>query len=69
MGVISYYNDKYKRLDKDRKRTYKVLAGLQNKLMHLVHDVIDKGVVYELKNDKFIKKKNPFYHKRPRWKN
>ncbi len=66
--VISYYNDKWKKLSKDRKRTYKILCGLQDKLMHLVHDIIDKGIVYELKNDKFIKKKSPYYHKKPKWR-
>jgi|SRR3989344_7430167 len=66
---LSYYNEKYKKLPKDKKKTYKILTNLQNKLMHLIHDIIDKGVVYNIKNNKSIKLKKPFYViKKPNWK-
>lgn len=66
---IIYYNEKWKKLDKHKKRTYKILAKLQDKLVHLVHDVIDKGAVYELGDNLKIKKKSVHYFERkPRWK-
>ena len=66
--TVIYYDENYKKISKDRRRTYKILASLQMKLMHLVHDIIDRGVVYKLENDKFIKEKIPSYHKKPKWK-
>lgn len=66
---ISYYNEKYKKLPKDKKKEYEILANLQNKLMHLVHDIIDKGVVYSFKDNKSVREKKPIYViKKPNWK-
>ena len=62
------YSEKYKKLSKDKKKTYKILSNLQNKLMHLVHDIIDKGIVYRLKDNKWVKEKKPYYNKIPKWK-
>jgi len=65
---ILNYDEKYKKLSRDQKKTYKVLSGFQNKLRHLVHDIIDKGIYYRIETNKWIKEKKPHYHKKPKWK-
>ena len=62
-----YYDEKYNKLSKDKKKTYKILTVLQRKLMHLVHDIIDRGICYRYEAKKRIKEIH--YHKKPNWKN
>ena len=64
---ILYYDEKYKKLSKDKKKTYKILSKFQFKLMHLVHDIIDRGICYRYEAKKRIKEIH--YHKKPTWKN
>jgi len=64
---IIYYDEKYNKLSKDKKKTYKILTVLQRKLMHLVHDIIDRGICYRYEAKKRIKEIH--YHKKPNWKN
>jgi len=64
---IMYYDEKYNKLSKDKKKTYKNLASLQKKLMYLIHDVLDEGVYYTMEKGKFVKSKKPHYNKKPSW--
>ena len=43
-----------------KKKTYKILTVLQRKLMHLVHDIIDRGICYRYEAKKRIKEKQKF---------
>ena len=65
---ISYYNENRKKLKKYQKEGYKNLIEFHNKLMFLVHDVIDKGKVYRIEGKKSILEKKPHYIvKKPKW--
>ena len=68
--MIFYYNERWKKLTKKSKSAYKIILKFQDKLEHLVHDVIDKGIVYELGDNLKIKKRMVHYIKKePRWIN
>ena len=68
--VIGEYAANTKKLNKYQKRTYRTLSAFQDRvLMPLIHDVIDKGIGYDLGGKKSIHYVNgkPKWTKKPRW--